>query len=137
MVKRSLKAQILKVMRACLFRFFLYWYSCYLTVDADFSLDFFLDSGHFVSDIFSVSAKLNPDPIEEDEEGHGWVFCADQMVDEAGENEDSEWDFSHNPVSSIGQSNGNHDLARSVLQINDQRFEDAEEMEYVCDSAHQ
>ncbi|GKV33723.1 hypothetical protein SLEP1_g42187 [Rubroshorea leprosula] len=75
----------------------------------------------------------------EDEEGQGWVFSADQMVDEARENEDSEWDFSHNPVSSIGQSNGNHDLAHSVLQlqINGQCFEDAEEMEHVSNSAHQ
>ncbi|GLT84068.1 hypothetical protein SLE2022_023190 [Rubroshorea leprosula] len=57
-----------------------------------------------LANIFSVCAKLNPDPFEEDEEGQGWVFSADQMVDEARENEDSEWDFSHNPVSSIENS---------------------------------
>ncbi|GKV33729.1 hypothetical protein SLEP1_g42193 [Rubroshorea leprosula] len=85
-----------------------------------------------LANIFSVCAKLNPDPIEggslytvlfvspsaaslisavtcsevllEDEEGEGWVFSVDQMVDEAR-------------VHSIGQSNGNHDLAHSVLQL--------------------
>ncbi|GLT49261.1 hypothetical protein SLA2020_228300 [Shorea laevis] len=89
--------------------------------------------------IFSECAELNPDPIEEDEEGHGWVFSADQLEDEARETEDSGWEFSHNLVNSIGHSNGDHDLAHTVLQlqINDQRFEDAEEMEPASDNAHQ
>lgn len=31
--------------------------------------------------------------------------------------EDSEWNFSQNPSSSIGHSNGDHDLARTVLEV--------------------
>ncbi|XP_011041707.1 PREDICTED: chloride conductance regulatory protein ICln-like [Populus euphratica] len=80
-------------------------------------------------------AELNPEPIEDDE-GHNWIFSANQLVDETAEEEDSEWNFSQNPSSSIGHSNGHHDLARTVLelQINDNRFEDAEEMEHENDS---
>ncbi|KAL9338371.1 hypothetical protein Peur_070140 [Populus x canadensis] len=80
-------------------------------------------------------AELNPEPIEDNEE-HNWIFSADQLVDETTEGEDSEWNFSQNPSSSIGHSNGDHDLARTVLelQINDNRFEDAEEMEHENDS---
>ncbi|XVE58691.1 hypothetical protein DITRI_Ditri04bG0189300 [Diplodiscus trichospermus] len=86
--------------------------------------------------MLSECAELNPEPIEEGEEGHNWVFSADQLEDEQGEDDDSEWHFSHNPENSIGHSNGNHDLAQTVLelQINDQRFEDAEEMDQ--DSSH-
>ncbi|KAE8663984.1 Chloride conductance regulatory protein ICln [Hibiscus syriacus] len=70
--------------------------------------------------LFQVScecAELNPEPIEE--------------VD------DSEWHFSENLTNIIGHSDGYHDLSRNVLelQINDQRFEDAEEMEEVTDSS--
>ncbi|CAA3024291.1 chloride conductance regulatory ICln [Olea europaea subsp. europaea] len=63
--------------------------------------------------VFCECAELNPGPIE-------------AAVDE----EDSDLIVSQNQTHSIG-ANGNHDLARSVLQlqINDQRFEDAEEME--------
>ncbi|XP_038686483.1 chloride conductance regulatory protein ICln isoform X2 [Tripterygium wilfordii] len=82
--------------------------------------------------IFCECAELNPEPIEEDGEEHNWVFNADQIENQDAEGEDSEWNFSHNPTNTIGHSNGNHDLAQSVLelQINDQRFEDAEEMEH-------
>ncbi|CAI0547220.1 unnamed protein product [Linum tenue] len=80
--------------------------------------------------IFCECAELNPEPIEEDEGfgGNNWVFSADMMADDGADVEAPEW-FS--PTSSIGHSNGDHDLARTVLelQINDQRFEDAEEME--------
>ncbi|CAH1445650.1 unnamed protein product [Lactuca virosa] len=76
--------------------------------------------------IFCECAELNPEPIEEDEqeeEEHNWIFSADQL-------DDSEWNDIQIPFT-IGYSNGDHDLAHSVLQlqINDQRFEDAEEME--------
>lgn len=86
-------------------------------------------------DIFCQCAELNPEPIDEEEEEHNWIFSADQIVDETAEEEDL---FSQNPTNSIGHSNGDHDLARTVLelQINDQRFEDADEMEDDRDSDH-
>ncbi|CAN6569266.1 unnamed protein product [Malus baccata var. baccata] len=86
-------------------------------------------------EVFCECAELNPEPIQEGEEEHNWIFSADQLEDEAVE-DDSEWPVPQNPSNSIGQSNGDHDLARTVLelQINDQRFEDAEEMEHETDS---
>ncbi|KAE8709683.1 Chloride conductance regulatory protein ICln [Hibiscus syriacus] len=89
--------------------------------------------------VFCDCAELNPEPIEEEEEGHNWIFSADQLEDGAGESEDIEWNFSQNLTSTIGHSNGHHDLSRNVLelQINDQRFEDADEMEEVTDGGHQ
>ncbi|XP_014492184.1 chloride conductance regulatory protein ICln [Vigna radiata var. radiata] len=86
--------------------------------------------------IFCQCAELNPEPNDDEgEEEHDWVFSADQMVDEEAEDEGY---ISHNPVNSIGQSNGNHDLGRSILelQINDRRFEDAEEMDDNGDGTH-
>ncbi|XP_011076312.1 chloride conductance regulatory protein ICln isoform X1 [Sesamum indicum] len=88
--------------------------------------------------IFCECAELNPDPIEaEGEDGHNWVFSADQLEDDGGEDDDSEWAIPENSSHSIG-SNGNHDLAHSVVQlhINDQRFEDAEEMEQDDKNGH-
>lgn len=82
---------------------------------------------------------MNPEPNEEEEEEHNWIFSADQIGDATGAmEEESDWHFSQNPSSSIGHSNGGHDLARTVLelQINDQRFEDAEEMERDGNSDH-
>ncbi|KAF7836379.1 chloride conductance regulatory protein ICln [Senna tora] len=78
-------------------------------------------------EIFCECAELNPEPNDEDGEEHDWVFSADQVEDE--EEKD---DIFHNPTNSIGQSDGDRDLARTVLalQINDQRFEDAEEMKH-------
>ncbi|CAJ1978276.1 unnamed protein product [Sphenostylis stenocarpa] len=78
--------------------------------------------------IFCQCAELNPEPNDEEGEENDWVFSADQMVDEEAEDEGY---ISHNPANSIGHSNGNNDLARTILelQINDRRFEDAEEME--------
>ncbi|TQD97436.1 hypothetical protein C1H46_017015 [Malus baccata] len=86
-------------------------------------------------EVFCECAELNPEPIQEGEEEHNWIFSADQLEYEAVE-DDSEWPVPQNPSNSIGQSNGDHDLARTVLelQINDQRFEDAEEMEHETDS---
>ncbi|CAA3024293.1 chloride conductance regulatory ICln [Olea europaea subsp. europaea] len=81
--------------------------------------------------VFCECAELNPGPIEEEEVEHNWIFSADQFEDGAAvDEEDSDLIVSQNQTHSIG-ANGNHDLARSVLQlqINDQRFEDAEEME--------
>ncbi|KAE8726539.1 Chloride conductance regulatory protein ICln [Hibiscus syriacus] len=85
--------------------------------------------------VFSECAELNPEPIEEGEEEHDWIFSADQLQDEAGEGDDSEWHFSESLTNIIGHSDGYHDLSRNVLelQINDQRFEDAVEMEEVTD----
>ncbi|XP_068316364.1 chloride conductance regulatory protein ICln-like isoform X2 [Pyrus communis] len=85
-------------------------------------------------EVFCECAELNPEPIQGEEE-HNWIFSADQLEDEAV-GDDSEWPILQNPSNSIGQSNGDHDLARTVLelQINDQRFEDAEEMEHETDN---
>ncbi|KAK7263831.1 hypothetical protein RJT34_31428 [Clitoria ternatea] len=80
-------------------------------------------------EIFCDCAELNPEPTDEEEgEEHDWIFSADQMQDDQAEEEGY---IPHNPNNTIGQSNGNHDLARTVLQlqINDKRFEDAEEIE--------
>ncbi|CAH2043871.1 unnamed protein product [Thlaspi arvense] len=84
-------------------------------------------------DVFCECAELNPEPIEEEEEvggGHNWVFSADQMDVHGGAEEDAEWQISQSPTSVIGHSNGDEGLAQPMLelQINDQRFEDAEEM---------
>ncbi|KFK27958.1 hypothetical protein AALP_AA8G453400 [Arabis alpina] len=83
-------------------------------------------------DIFCECAELNPEPIEEEEEesGHNWVFSADQMDVSGGGEEDADWQISQSPTSVIGHSNGEEGLAQPMLelQINDQRFEDAEEM---------
>lgn len=79
---------------------------------------------------FCECAELNPDPIEEEEVEHNWIFSADQLEHDAADEDDSEWSAHQNPTHPIG-ANGNLDLAHSVVQlhINDQRFEDAEEME--------
>ncbi|XP_057740755.1 chloride conductance regulatory protein ICln-like isoform X1 [Arachis stenosperma] len=85
--------------------------------------------------VFCECAELNPEPNDEEGEEHDWVFSADQME---GEEEEEEGYISANPPNSLGQSNGHHDLARTVLElhINDQRFEDAEEMEHGEDGTH-
>ncbi|KAK1415356.1 hypothetical protein QVD17_31137 [Tagetes erecta] len=90
-------------------------------------------------EVFSECAELNPEPVEEDEQEHNWIFSADQSGLETGlDDVDPEWDSQTN-FSTIGHSNGNNDLARNVLelQINDQRFEDAEEMESNSSGDHQ
>ncbi|CAN0891587.1 Chloride conductance regulatory protein ICln, partial [Linum grandiflorum] len=80
--------------------------------------------------IFCQCAELNPEPME-GTGGNNWIFSADQIADEGADEEGPDWSFFQTPTSSIGHSNGDADLARNVLnlQINDQRFEDAEEME--------
>lgn len=87
--------------------------------------------------IFCECAELNPEPIEEEEEEHNWIFSADQLENQEAE-EESEWMTSQNSTHSIGCSNGDHDLAHNVLQlqINDQRFEDAEEMDSDSKNGH-
>ncbi|XP_024963504.1 chloride conductance regulatory protein ICln isoform X2 [Cynara cardunculus var. scolymus] len=86
-------------------------------------------------EVFCECAELNPEPVvealfSEDEQEHNWIFSADQLGP-AMDGVDLEWDSSPTGFSTIGHPNGDHDLARNVLelQINDQRFEDAEEME--------
>ncbi|KAL6867478.1 hypothetical protein ACP4OV_015502 [Aristida adscensionis] len=87
-------------------------------------------------DVFCHCAELNPDPNAESDEENGWFHAEDMsngglvhgeigdedIVDEDGPEPPF---FNANP---IGQ-NGQFDINRSVLelQINDQRFEDAEE----------
>ncbi|KAL2920530.1 Chloride conductance regulatory protein ICln [Bienertia sinuspersici] len=72
------------------------------------------DSSHLETlfEVFCECAELNPEPMQ-------------------GEDA-SNWNLSGNDVNLIGYSNGDHDLTHDVLQlhINDQRFEDAEEMEH-------
>lgn len=82
-------------------------------------------------DVFCHCAELNPDPNAECNGENGWIHGEDMSngdwihddVDMVDENVPQF--FNANP---IGQ-NGGYDLSRSVfeLQINDQRFEDAEE----------
>ncbi|KAL8539620.1 hypothetical protein ACS0TY_001287 [Phlomoides rotata] len=86
--------------------------------------------------IFCECAELNPDPIEEEEGEHNWVFSADQLEFDAHEGDDSEWAAPENSTHTIG-ANGNIDLAHSVVQINDRRFEDAEEMEQDDKNGHE
>ncbi|KAK4285035.1 hypothetical protein QN277_001784 [Acacia crassicarpa] len=84
-------------------------------------------------EVFCECAELNPEPNEEEGEEHEWIFSADQMVDE----EEADY-ISQNPAHAIGQSNGDHDLAHTVLQlrIDDEVFEDAEEMEHDRNNTH-
>ncbi|XP_058777223.1 chloride conductance regulatory protein ICln-like [Vicia villosa] len=87
--------------------------------------------------VFCECAELNPDPNneEQEEEHHDWIFSADQMEDAGAEDEDY---LSHNPTNTLGHSNGHQDLAHNILdlQINDERFEDAEETEHDGDESH-
>ncbi|KAL3645229.1 hypothetical protein CASFOL_010409 [Castilleja foliolosa] len=83
--------------------------------------------------IFCECAEMNPDPAEvsaDEEVEHNWVFSVDHLENDGAEGDDPEWAFSENSIHVIG-ANESTDLAHSVvqLQINDQRFEDAEEME--------
>lgn len=81
-----------------------------------------------VFEVFCECAELNPEPIVEEGGEHNWVFSVDHMV--ADEFMEPDW-ISHNSSPSIGCSNGVHDLANDVLQlqINDERFEDADEID--------
>ncbi|XP_068635519.1 chloride conductance regulatory protein ICln-like [Aristolochia californica] len=92
--------------------------------------------------VFCECAELNPEPRDEQDDENEWIFGPDQMVDDvmAAETEEgSDWPVYENPANPIGYANGEHDLARNVLelQIDDQRFEDAEEAEQGAHSAHQ
>ncbi|CAA0836718.1 Chloride conductance regulatory protein ICln [Striga hermonthica] len=87
--------------------------------------------------IFCECAELNPDPTEEEEVEHNWIFSADQLENDGAEDDGPECDFPEISTNAIG-ANGTHDLAHSVVQlhINDQRFEDAEEMEQENKNGH-
>ncbi|GFP88289.1 chloride conductance regulatory protein icln [Phtheirospermum japonicum] len=87
--------------------------------------------------IFCECAELNPDPTEEEEVEHNWVFSVDHLENNGEEGDDPEWAFPQDSTHAIG-ANGNIDLVHSVvqLQINDQRFEDAEEMEQENKNGH-
>ncbi|KAK9103279.1 hypothetical protein Sjap_020533 [Stephania japonica] len=103
------------------------------------------DPSHLESlfDIFCECAELNPEPNEEREEEHNWIFSADLLSDDATMNEaeegDLQWQLAENLGNPIGYSNGNHELAHSVLElrISDQRFDDADEMEHEVQDRHQ
>ncbi|KNA17726.1 hypothetical protein SOVF_077430 [Spinacia oleracea] len=93
-------------------------------------------------EVFCECAELNPEPmLGEPEEEHNWIFSADQLNSEALGEDASNWTFSENLIDSIGHTNGDNDLAHNVLQlhINDQCFEDAEEMDQEHDknNSHQ
>ncbi|XP_078439788.1 nucleotide-sensitive chloride conductance regulator (ICln) family protein [Wolffia australiana] len=78
-------------------------------------------------DMFCEGAELNPDPNQEEEDDNEWIFGDEQMtINGADMGDDSE-----ELVNPIGHANGHGDLAHSVLelQIDDQRFQDAEEGE--------
>ncbi|XP_073293003.1 chloride conductance regulatory protein ICln-like isoform X3 [Primulina huaijiensis] len=78
------------------------------------------------------------DPNQDDDgEGHNWNFGADQLENEGSDDEDSEFTISQNSTHTIG-ANGNNDFSHSVvqLQIDDQRFEDAEESERSDKNGH-
>ncbi|KAF8683529.1 hypothetical protein HU200_044442 [Digitaria exilis] len=91
-------------------------------------------------DVFCHCAELNPDPNAEhngengwfhgeDMTDGGWVHGDEDMVDENGPQF-----FNANPIG----ENGGYDLSHSVfeLQINDQRFEDAEEDQESHENGH-
>ncbi|TVU31200.1 hypothetical protein EJB05_22878 [Eragrostis curvula] len=74
---------------------------------------------------FSHCAELNPDPNAESDEENGWVH-GDEGDEDMTDGSDAECEFSD--VNPIGQTD-DRDITHAVveLQINDQRFEDAEE----------
>ncbi|KAG8095421.1 hypothetical protein GUJ93_ZPchr0012g19391 [Zizania palustris] len=74
---------------------------------------------------FSQCAELNPDPNAESDEENGWAH-GDESDKHITDGSDTEREFSD--VNPIGQTD-DHDITHAVveLQINDQRFEDAEE----------
>lgn len=71
---------------------------------------------------FCNCAELNPDPSAESDEEHGWVH-GDEGYEDMTDGSDTEF----SDVNPIGQT-GVQDITHAVieLQINDQRFEDAE-----------
>lgn len=90
-------------------------------------------------DAFCHCAELNPDPTAEQNEEDGW-FHGEDMTDGGWihgdeimvDGIDPEF-FIPNPIGEDGS-----DLSRSVLelQINDQRFEDADEDEEIRENGH-
>uniref|UniRef100_A0A0A9GBR2 Chloride conductance regulatory protein ICln n=1 Tax=Arundo donax TaxID=35708 RepID=A0A0A9GBR2_ARUDO len=71
---------------------------------------------------FCHCAELNPDPNVESDEENSWDHGDEDMTDGS----DADCEFSD--VNPIGYTD-DHDIAHAVveLQINDQRFQDAEE----------
>lgn len=78
-------------------------------------------------DIFCQCVELNPEPLEGADE-NSWFF-GDSSLSE--DDDQPEGQLSEDLTNPIGYANGNHDLAHSVLHlhIDDQRFEDADDME--------
>nr|XP_009398463.1 PREDICTED: chloride conductance regulatory protein ICln-like [Musa acuminata subsp. malaccensis] len=86
-------------------------------------------------DALCQCAKLNPEPCQEGEEENSWFFGDEETADNGS---DSEWQLSENHAKPIGYAYGDHDLAHAMheLQINDQRFEDADEAETESHNDH-
>ncbi|XP_031496639.1 chloride conductance regulatory protein ICln [Nymphaea colorata] len=91
-------------------------------------------------EIFCDCAELNPDPNEEQDEEDSWVF-GDELGGDGFEGENPHWNSSEQLENTIGYSNGvrDHDLAHTILelQIDDRRFEDADEMESGAHHEHE
>uniref|UniRef100_A0A0C9RPE5 TSA: Wollemia nobilis Ref_Wollemi_Transcript_5658_1290 transcribed RNA sequence n=1 Tax=Wollemia nobilis TaxID=56998 RepID=A0A0C9RPE5_9CONI len=92
-----------------------------------------------LDDLFRVlctCAELNPEP-EGELEGEGdWIFSAEDMVNQnllAQQDGEGEWEYDEEDMANpIGYSNGvEHSLPANILElrIDDERFEDALEME--------
>ncbi|KMZ76133.1 putative Methylosome subunit pICln [Zostera marina] len=77
-------------------------------------------------------AELNPDVVPEQDENNEWNFGGNQMSFD-----DSEWMMSENASLPIGLSDEQQILSRTLqeLNMNDQRFEDAEESENMADKS--
>uniref|UniRef100_A0A0E0QWU0 Uncharacterized protein n=1 Tax=Oryza rufipogon TaxID=4529 RepID=A0A0E0QWU0_ORYRU len=100
---------------------FYYIFTLYLGSLTEVSVDGLFEA-------FSHCAELNPDPNAESDEENGWAHRDEGDEDMTG-GSDAECEFSD--VNPIGQTD-EHDITHAVveLQINDQRFEDAEEAEH-------
>ncbi|CAL4938525.1 unnamed protein product [Urochloa decumbens] len=91
-------------------------------------------------DVFCHCAELNPDPNAERSGENGW-FHGDDMTDGGWVHGDEDMFDENGPqffnANPVGQ-NGVFDLSQSVfeLQINDQRFEDAEEEQESHENGH-
>lgn len=81
--------------------------------------------------VFCECAELNPDLRPGQDENNEWNFGGNHMISF----DDSEWMMSENSTLPIGLLDEQQDLSRTLqeLNMNDQRFEDAEESENMAD----
>eukprot|EP01018_Ginkgo_biloba_P019762 Gb_09109 [translate_table: standard] len=88
--------------------------------------------------VLCACAELNPEPNGELEGEGDWVFNAEDMVNadqDAEQDDGGVWAFNEEEMANpIGYSNGldEYDIRQNILElrIDDQRFEDAPEMEH-------